>query len=155
MEAGKAWLLHLRVTLPPKWAPSSWLGTSIIGGTGKHMILWVVLIIVFPTLHPEVHPLADGGRHPVARYAEVRPDVPAPHWVEHQGRAAHTCSWKYPRLVREGIQNYQEVYFRNCSQTTCILYSGKFWPSLQLNCTFTIVLMLNSKKIHHKKIKSR
>ena len=62
-----------------------------MGGTAYNVSTKVYDGMYVLTLHPEVHSLADGGGHPVAGDAEVRPYVTTPYRVEYQGGAAYTC----------------------------------------------------------------
>ena len=78
---GYASTMHSRVRGLPGALPSTDSPGRMLGETEKELIFSSSLIAKshFPTLHVQIYPLADGGRHVVAGDAEVSPHVLAPH----------------------------------------------------------------------------
>ena len=78
---GYASTMHSRVRGLPGALPSTDSPGRMLGETEKELVFSSSLKALshLPTLHVQVYPLADGGRHVVAGDAEVSPHVLAPH----------------------------------------------------------------------------
>ena len=112
-EGGKASVLHFKVTLAPSCTlltPVSPLSTT--GGTANtEPGEGSSLARCGPTLHAQVHPLADGGRHPVAGDAEVGGGLGPGHALEGEGGAAHARHWNQVDNSRQRSVAWENTFF--------------------------------------------